>query len=341
MWNGTIVYDALHLEDCTPQHSTPLTLDQAGFIEGLSVWANVTRNGTLTTLLESVISSVTTFPGWSSSRDIVTENADPLDPIHWSGNLKGLLIRALFEARVRNPGADIARYVEAYITMQFNAVLSNAQGSGSSSSFYATSWVGQRASTFTAAGSITALDVLNAALSLPVSSSSIEASKHEGSHTGTIAGVVVGCAVFAIAVVFLLLRRCRNHARSHNSSDANSGSHSSSKATIAVEPFIYPTPATQSSKWQEYYAPNRHEDRSSLPIARNQPHALSVPTGERARRRERGTFVRTAPAENVSHIQEVAQAEPHSLDDLPNIVGRLVYDLLHGHQGELPPAYGN
>ena len=67
MWNETIVIDTLHLEDCTPINPV-LTLDQAGFIEGrstqarnalsfrnytdtgLAVWANVTRNSTLTAL---------------------------------------------------------------------------------------------------------------------------------------------------------------------------------------------------------------------------------------------------------------------------------------------------
>ena len=33
-------------------------------------------------------------------------------------NLKGVFIRALAEARARNPGSDLAQYIEAYIMIQ-------------------------------------------------------------------------------------------------------------------------------------------------------------------------------------------------------------------------------
>ena len=32
--------------------------------------------------------------------------------------MKGIYIRGLAEARVRNPGTDLARYIDAYITVQ-------------------------------------------------------------------------------------------------------------------------------------------------------------------------------------------------------------------------------
>ncbi|KZV60269.1 hypothetical protein PENSPDRAFT_760104 [Peniophora sp. CONT] len=49
MWNGTIALDTISLGSCefVPR---PFSYNQAWFVEGLSVWANVTGNDTLTTL---------------------------------------------------------------------------------------------------------------------------------------------------------------------------------------------------------------------------------------------------------------------------------------------------
>ncbi|KZV77387.1 hypothetical protein PENSPDRAFT_747114 [Peniophora sp. CONT] len=341
MWNGTIVCDTFHLHDCssTPK---PLTLNQAGFVEGLSVWANVTNNGTLTTLLEDVISGVTTFSEWSSTSGIITEHSDPLD-ISWEYNLKGLFIRALSEARARNPDSDLAKYIEAYITVQFNSLLSNAQGSAPNNNFYATSWTDQRASTFSAIGNIAAMDVLNAASSLvlpttsgpsssptpssspssgPTPSSNSERSKDAPLNTGAVAGGVVGGAIVIFASAFLLWRRRRKHRRRGSRSNSTpSGFNSDGMFGYGVvEPYFQSSPARQWSK----------------------AHGFDVSSRDDERQGDREQQV-TAASEQVdtTGMQEVAQpADPSGLDDVPSLVGRL-YNLLHGTQGELPPAYGN
>ena len=43
----------------------------------------------------------------------------------WDYNSKNFLIRGLAEARARNPGTDLARYIEAYIMIQAS-LLANA-----------------------------------------------------------------------------------------------------------------------------------------------------------------------------------------------------------------------
>lgn len=43
---------------------------------------------------------------------------DDVDSVVWAFNLKGVYIRALLEARARNPGTDLARYIEAYTLNQ-------------------------------------------------------------------------------------------------------------------------------------------------------------------------------------------------------------------------------
>ena len=48
--DGTIVHDTFDTRTCTTDNHTLLTYNQAWFIEGLSVMANVTKNDTLTAL---------------------------------------------------------------------------------------------------------------------------------------------------------------------------------------------------------------------------------------------------------------------------------------------------
>jgi hypothetical protein len=51
LWNGTIVLDTFDPRTCTTTtNTTIITLNSAYFIEGLSVWANVTGNSTLTSM---------------------------------------------------------------------------------------------------------------------------------------------------------------------------------------------------------------------------------------------------------------------------------------------------
>jgi hypothetical protein len=48
-WNNTIVLDTWNPVTCN-YSSTIFSLNSAYYIEGLSVWANVTQNSTLTSL---------------------------------------------------------------------------------------------------------------------------------------------------------------------------------------------------------------------------------------------------------------------------------------------------
>ena len=84
--------------------------------------------------LESVVSNVTTFPAWSSDNVPVIKGellstgmshvvlsdttAEFSTEKEFQYNLKGVFIRALAEARSRNPGTELAQYIEAYIMVQ-------------------------------------------------------------------------------------------------------------------------------------------------------------------------------------------------------------------------------
>ena len=79
--------------------------------------------------------------------------------------LKGIFIRALTEARMRNPGTALAQYIEAFITVQasgsplntsilpsyspcnqFNSLLAHARAPDTD--FYTTAWSSGPANTF-------------------------------------------------------------------------------------------------------------------------------------------------------------------------------------------------
>ncbi|KZV75883.1 hypothetical protein PENSPDRAFT_14787 [Peniophora sp. CONT] len=118
LWNGTIVYDSFVTDSCSiPTKSAVLSYDQAWFIEGLSVMANITKNDTLTALLLKAVPSVITVPKWTDQSGVITEGDNATQ-----ANLKSIFVRGLAEARRRNPGTPLANYIEAYITVQVQQV---------------------------------------------------------------------------------------------------------------------------------------------------------------------------------------------------------------------------
>ncbi|KZV73157.1 hypothetical protein PENSPDRAFT_733138, partial [Peniophora sp. CONT] len=300
LWNGTIVYDNITLSSCTFTPN-PFTLNQAWFIEGLAVWANVTRNSTLTTLLETAVPSITTFPAWSLENGVVNETpvhskrkvADTNSDISSGDQIaKGIYIRGLAEARMRNPGTDLAHYIEAYLTVQFNSLLDNARAPGQSNGFYSESWVGPTP------------DTVNTSTSTPTR-------KPTRVDTGAIAGGVGGFAVAAIAVLTTLFL-CRRRRRTRPTDLINGNCDPS--GTNAVEPFIS-RPA---------YNPERSAKSERMNSAYQPPLGASLTSPP-------------ASAQDTDHGQNLDQeATGTGIGELPSLIQRL-NAVLQGRQGELPP----
>ncbi|VDC04949.1 unnamed protein product [Peniophora sp. CBMAI 1063] len=330
LWNGTLAYDGLYLSSCQI-FPKPLSANQAWFIEGLSVWANVTKNDTLTTLLEDVVSSVTRVPSWTFVGGVVYDSNPDVDPNDQI--LKGIYIRGLAEARRRNPGTDLAQYIEAYITVQLNYILDDARTvfpNGTTS--YSISWTGPAASSFVACGNVAALDVLNAAFSLVESSSTSSNSSSNGpdspastpapdastattshSNVGAIAGGAVGGAVviIGVAAILAILRRRRR-------AKAVGAVHEDSYAldTHVVDPFISPrarNPLITSKMEREMSQLNSSTSlQTPLPVAPS--------------------------ASDTSSSQPIGGEQP-GMAEIPSLVQRLLNEFLQGRQGELPPRY--
>ncbi|KZV61448.1 hypothetical protein PENSPDRAFT_759424 [Peniophora sp. CONT] len=338
LWNGVYVQDSFVVASCQTDNTTMDTFNQAFFVEGLSVWANVTKNSALTTLLESVISNVTTFKTWSLPDGVIDESktraSNDLDT-------KGVFVRGLTEARMRNPGTDLAKYIDTYTTVQFNSVINNALATGTN--FYAASWSGPAVSSFNAAGSLAAVDVLNAAFSIATPSASSASPEGSGdpsttspapsksgssksSNAGVIAGSVVGGVVAVAAIVggVLFLRRRRHRRHAHAVEDGTTVDDYAAQIretdTVTAEPFMLQTPFIQSpTKGQRLNAPQAPSSSSTLP--------------------QTATTLESSRASTSAHDPD-AMSEPVDNGDLPNLVRRL-YSMLHGPQGEPPPQYEN
>ncbi|KZV73155.1 hypothetical protein PENSPDRAFT_683188 [Peniophora sp. CONT] len=319
LWNGTIVYDGIDAISCQPTPK-PFTLNQAWFVEGLSVWANVTRNDTLTTLLQYVVPNVTSFPAWSTLNGIVEDMNPDVARDTPTEVLKGIFIRGLTEARMRNPGTYLAQYIEAYITVQFNAILDLAQAPAPNNSYYSRSWIGPPLKAFEAGGNIVALDALNAAAAFaapPTNSStggpsSPEPTPTKTSNVGAIAGGVIGGLVAIVAAVVLVFRY-RGRKRTRTIGGDIEGDFDPS-GTTSVQPFIsrpaHNPPTSTSSKSGRMNSTYRD---SALSFSASPP--ASAPD--------------TSQSQGLDH-------EATGMAELPILVQHL-NDLLQGRHGELPP----
>ncbi|VDB84790.1 unnamed protein product [Peniophora sp. CBMAI 1063] len=325
MWNGTVFEDTLYPATCTKKTDLSLTLGQ-WFVEGIAVWANVTQNATLTSMLELFVSNVTTSPTWTLNDGVIKEafartNIEAID--------KGIFVRALTEARARNPGTALAHYIESFITVQFNSILSHSLATDTD--FYTTSWFGPANSTFSAAGNIAALDILNAAFSFatPTTSSSSPDSSSTAptsssttapgktSSAGAIAGGVVGAVVSVAAIVGIVLR-WRRRRRTHSPASALFTRNTDMRGMPATQPFISQSSVEPMSKWERHHAPRRTE----APTWLASDSALSS----------------SPPASSGYQPGTVSGSIEPPDSELPTLVNRL-YNLVQGRQGELPPRY--
>jgi len=152
--------------NCSADNTTaPLSYNSGWLIEGMSVWANVTQNSILTTQLQSLISSMANNPNWTDPAGVLNEIKVDSNPQVQTVELKSILVRGLTEAYNRNPSDnELIKYIGAFISVQYNAVLTNATSNQSNG--YSASWLGPSMTSppsgNSTTGNIMALDVLNA-----------------------------------------------------------------------------------------------------------------------------------------------------------------------------------
>ncbi|KAI0314522.1 hypothetical protein OF83DRAFT_440885 [Amylostereum chailletii] len=163
-------------------------------------------------------------------------------------------MRGLHEAWWRSdPNSGMAKLIESFITVQFNALIHLASTSAPAN-VYSPSWNGPAITNFSAYSEVTALQVLNPALGLslagnnstngtatgpgaaPSATSSAGGANPSSPHTGAIVGGVIG-SLFGLLFVFglvLLLIRHRHRKRPVLPGEASRRQPSA----LTIEPFM-------------------------------------------------------------------------------------------------------
>ncbi|KAI0314525.1 hypothetical protein OF83DRAFT_1085592 [Amylostereum chailletii] len=270
LWDGAWVHDTIRIQSCEIVGAF-LSYNPGFFIEGLAVLANITRDANWTSLLEDVLPKTINYKGLINFNGIIIEETENVDD--WSSALKVILIRALHETWARiDKSSEMAALIEAFITVQMNAVLDFATIPGSNN--YTTSWIGPTLNGLHPAGNAAAVDVFNAAFDLVPdtpgsnttfvtfafvfyfymtdiynsnsteppsngSDGSQNSTKSSTSHAGAIAGGVVGgVAVIALIIgCFVFWRRRRIDPYSPENGNLLESSQSSLNPAYVVEPF--------------------------------------------------------------------------------------------------------
>ncbi|VDB89452.1 unnamed protein product [Peniophora sp. CBMAI 1063] len=195
---------------------------QGWYIQPLSIWANITSDSGLTKRLRQVVSTAAHSSLWTETDGVLLDANAGVSDNPWDD--KAILIRALGEVLRRFPSSsDLATFVEAFITIQYNGLTSNARSGDN----YSTVIFGPPPQAYTSNGNIIALNVLNAAFdylphnasatSAPSPSSSSDSTQDSSSTpVGAIVGGVIGGVAVLGALVGAALWYRRTHSRSRS-----------------------------------------------------------------------------------------------------------------------------
>ncbi|KAJ3481295.1 hypothetical protein NLI96_g7759 [Meripilus lineatus] len=284
LFNGAIVNDTISLGDCTIT-TTVLTYDSGFFIEGLAIYANITQNADWTLFLNYLITTTINFSGWTSEEGIMIEDVDgPDSPAETNGftrALKGIYVRGLYETWARSQrGSDVANLIEAYINVQYNALLELASNDSYN---FSSSWPGPPPTHLLPWGQVAALDVLNAGIGIAQAYESLSPSRssetpavssskspnvtNKNPNVSRTVGLTIAAVIVilgAIFAVFFIRRQSRKNCQVADPSEpVSSASHDSGHDTpiaghrdgttmvqvdlhtYSVEPFTLSSPTVQ------------------------------------------------------------------------------------------------
>ncbi|KAJ6556209.1 hypothetical protein B0H19DRAFT_1262306 [Mycena capillaripes] len=175
------------------------------FIEGLAILYSITQNASIHDMITETVTAAISYSGWQGSDEIIGNNADQEGDIN--------LPRGLATVNARNAStSELRSYIDAYLSVQFNAVVDLATTAGSN--IYALNWHGPPSSILKLQNQTTAIEVLVNAINLNQPSPSSPPVVHKTSKIGPIVGGLVGGLVllvlFLVGALLLWRRRSRN-----------------------------------------------------------------------------------------------------------------------------------
>ncbi|KAJ7840100.1 hypothetical protein B0H14DRAFT_2785959 [Mycena olivaceomarginata] len=249
----------------------PAPYNSGLMIEALAILASITKNATTRALLGTIIQTAIVNTAWQTGEGIIARTGP-------DGQYKGdiSLVQGLGVAYSRNVTTPALRaYIEAYLAVQFNAVLDLATSGGSN--IYGSAWIGPPSSVLAADNQIAALSVLISAIPLQneteptPSSASISASSsasasasstptHVSSRSPSVAPIVGGTIggislLLAVAFTIWFVRRRPPGLPMERAE--------STTRSTAAESNVQPFTETSSSSRQENNLANRPQKISS------------------------------------------------------------------------------
>ncbi|KAI0027674.1 hypothetical protein K488DRAFT_90569 [Vararia minispora EC-137] len=181
--SGAKVFDTYNISSCSLADDRLFTYNAGFFIEGVSVYANVTGNYTSLTSSDNLHAIVSTqitagfgnwtCPGGNSSTTDGMSSSCPIgifnaDTNNLTTDWKAIFVHGLYEYMIRSdPSAEMTALVERFISLQFHAVLQRAAGRPHNVEVYGLNWNGPPPSMFTAPGQLAAAELFNIVYALP------------------------------------------------------------------------------------------------------------------------------------------------------------------------------
>ncbi|KAJ6452029.1 hypothetical protein C8R47DRAFT_289586 [Mycena vitilis] len=319
-------------------------------IQGLAVLYSVANNASTQALLDNIITATLSNDDWQTANGIITQGGSKMGDKY--------IVRGLAEAYNRNSTSpDLRPYIEAFLGVQFNAVIDLAD---SGDGMYAGAWTGPPSPKFSQSNQTTANSALLAALALddaqkasgasfPTTSSpspSGTAPPHaQRTPTAPVVGGVVGSiALVAIGLgIWVFLRRRFQTTRRRLASE------SARPISISTDPTFTTTFVSQSSA-----------SASASALSRYQTAPWHITAAPRSPTQRRDSMSKTAPLPTHYHAAQSPISSPsasarHTLaassvptlspvEQLPTTeLVRMLNERLRDRrwdEAEVPPEYG-
>ncbi|KAJ7342472.1 hypothetical protein DFH08DRAFT_874337 [Mycena albidolilacea] len=226
---NNIVQDSIsaRANDSCAEAASEFSSDSGVVIEGLAILYSITHNASIHDMIGDMLTSVIPHTGWQGPDGIIANGAEKTSDL--------ILPRALATVKARNATTPLLQsYIDAYLSVQFNAILDLATVNGSN--IYAGSWIGPPSLAFSPGNQTNAIQVLIGAINIgnqpsnssessqagPSASSgpSAAASPRQKSKVGPIIGGVVGGLIVLVGLIvgaLLCRRRMRSRANAEES----------------------------------------------------------------------------------------------------------------------------
>ncbi|KAK7688598.1 hypothetical protein QCA50_008136 [Cerrena zonata] len=290
-------------------NSDTSTVNSGLYLEALSVFAYKTNNDTLIHQADQLALNAMEFSPWNSRNGVVHEASGG------PGSVRGVLMRALYGHWTRSAqDSEISKLIKAFLIVQHNNLQNNVRYPGTST--YTSDWKGPPQPSIDLRGQSNALGVLNFAIDLGDSSSSISVPTSSSSTTGPtntpsatstpvkhspslgpIIGGSIGGFLFVIIVIILSVVFHRRKARNTRSGVQYAvGVHGEGSVVISggnqdQRPFVEPFPPPFPSITDLSHSSKLRNEVQHLPNMIAQDSLLPPPSASRELQDEHSTYL--------------------------------------------------